>query len=62
MITSSIPWAVQGSTHMSPALTWTKGLENDALPLDLTGATITATLYHLTSGTLRAVTGTFSID
>ena len=50
--------AVQGATHTAQQITWVDG---DGDPLNLTGATVTARLLDLATGTARAATGTITV-
>ena len=50
--------AVQGATHTAQQVTW---VDVDGDPLNLTGATITARIKDLDTGTARAATGTMEV-
>ena len=50
--------AVQGARHTAQRIVWADG---DGDPLNLTGATITARLLDLATGTARAVTGALEV-
>jgi hypothetical protein len=50
--------AVEGATHTAQQITWVDG---DGDPLNLTGATITARIKDLDTGTARAATGTMEV-
>ncbi len=50
--------AVQGARHTSQRITWQDG---DGDPLNLAGATITARIKDLDTGTARAATGTLEV-
>lgn len=49
--------AVEGEFGISQEITWVQ-LERTAVPLDLTGATITGVLHELRSQVSRAIVGT----
>ena len=50
--------AVQGATHTAQQITWA---DADGDPLNLTGATVTARILDLATGTARAATGTMEV-
>ena len=50
--------AVQGATHTAQQINWVDG---DGDPLNLTGATVTARILDLATGTARAATGTMEV-
>ena len=50
--------AVQAARHTAQRIVWA---DSDGDPLNLTGATVTARLLDLSTGTARAVTGTLTV-